>query len=527
MEKIILCVLFLVASAFGEPRVDPLVLISSQGLVMGHRATDGDYSKFLGIPYARVDAADPFGPSREIQPFEEIIFNANDGTIRCPQLEESTIDCLRLNIYVPFKASSSNPLPVLVWLHGGNFVSGSAGDYGVRNLVRHDIVVVTVNYRLGPYGFMCLDTPGVPGNQGLKDQYTALNWVRKNIASFGGNPYNVTISGHDAGATSVLLHMYADNLKLFNKVIVESGTPQSEGMFVNSDENMAIKIATHLGINTTDSNEALEFLINSPHSLVVGAAHELNLQLGPCKEKSFSGIENFVENDPYALTNARKVRNTPVLIGYTSRERDSLSEDYFDSDPFYEKLKNNFNLNGQQLENAATFVRRFYIGDNPVTPAVSTQLENFESDFVINHPSERIITRLLEENVGPVYEYLFSYSGNSANDGAPHSSELNYLFNDGSGNIVRSEEDQLIADRISTLWTNFVKFGNPTPQTSDLLPVKWTPVTTSSRPTLVIDTDIRMDSRVENQRMAFWDLFYSVYGSYSNLARECSFTACC
>lgn len=367
-----------------------------------------------------------------------------------------SLDCLRLNIYVPYKASSSNPLPVLVWIHGGEFVRGSGGEYGVKNLVRHDVVVVTINYRLGPYGFMCLDIHSVPGNQGLKDQYTALTWIRKNIASFGGNPYNVTIGGQDAGATSVLLHVYADSDKYFHKAIVESGTPQNEGMFVNADVNAAIKLAKHLGLNTSDTEEAIKFLINSPHDLVSAAAFDLNLHLRPCKERSFSGIQNFVENDPYSLTNVKKVSGTPILIGDTSQERDSLSSDYFDSDPFYEKLKNNFHLNGQQLENAAKVVRRFYISDHSVSEAVTTQLENFESDFVYNHPTERIITSLLEENAGSIYKYVFDYVGSSGAQGAGHSAELNYLFDN---NVKRTEDDQLIIDRITTLWTNFVKYG--------------------------------------------------------------------
>lgn len=402
--------------------------------------------------------------SQTPQPFKEIIYDANDGTVKCPQMgssngESETIDCLRLNIFVPFKASAYSPLPVLIWIHGGDFVRGSAGEYGVRNLVRYDVIVVTVNYRLGPYGFMCLDNPNVSGNQGLKDQYAALSWIRRNIASFGGNPYNVTIAGQDAGAASVLLHLYADNTKLFHKAIVESGTPQSEGMFVNADVNAAIMIAQHLGLNTTDTDEALKFLVSSPHGIVTAAAHELNLQLRPCKEKSFSGLENFVVNDPYSLTNIIKIRNTPVLIGYTNLERNSLSNNYFDSDPFYEKLRNNFNLNEQQLEKAAAFVRRFYIGYDAVAEDVATELQNFESDFVFGHPSQRVISRLLEEYVGSVYEYVFSYVGSSGAQGAGHSAELSYLFDIEGVNLKRTEDDQLITDRITTLWTNFIKYA--------------------------------------------------------------------
>ncbi|KOB75922.1 Uncharacterized protein OBRU01_02952 [Operophtera brumata] len=520
-----LCVLFLVGCVYGaEVRVDPLVLISGQGLVSGQRATDGDYSKFLGIPYAQVDTDNPFGPSLEPAPFVEIIHNANDGSAKCPQLssdDKTSIDCLRLNIFVPSSASSRSPLPVLFWIHGGDFSSGSAGGYsGVRNIVRHGVVVVTINYRLGPYGFLCLGIPSLPGNQGLKDQFEALRWVRKNIASFGGNPYNVTIAGQDAGATSALLHLYSRNDKLFHKAIIESGTPQNEGMFVNGDVDAAIKLAERLGLNTTDSKEAVEYLIKTDHDLVAVAALDLKLSMKPCKERSFSGIENFVEYDPYALTNEKKVQNTPVLIGYTNKERDSLNDEYYKSDPFYSKLKNNFNLDDIDALNAAKTVQNFYIGDKAISTEVASELKDFESDFDFNHPAQRTIVQLLNENAGAVYEYLFSYVGNSEVEGAGHSAELSYLFE--LSNEQKTIEDQLVIDRITYLWGNFIKYGNPTPEITELVPVSWPAVSKATRPTLVIDTNLRVEGRVDNQRMAFWDLFYSVYGKYNKIVRECS-----
>lgn len=106
------------------------------------------------------------------------MFEAYDDSAVCPQVEEfnntivGSLDCLNLNVFVPNKASSEKKLPVLVWIPGGGFTIGFGNRYlyGPKYLIRHDVVVVSINYRLGPYGFMCLDTPGVPGNQGLKDQ---------------------------------------------------------------------------------------------------------------------------------------------------------------------------------------------------------------------------------------------------------------------------------------------------------------------------------------------------------------------
>lgn len=372
--------------------------------------------------------------------------------------DTTTLDCLKLNIFVPIQASSRNPLPVLFWIHGGEFNKGSASDYsGVRDIVRHGVVVVGINYRLGPYGFFCLDVPSVHGNQGLKDQFQALQWVRNNIASFGGNPYNVTIAGQDAGAVSTLLHLYSSRPKLFHKAIIESGTPQNEGMFSSGDVDAAIKLAERLGFNTTDTEEALAYLVRTDHDLVAGAAHDLSLDLKPCRERSISGLENFIEDDPYDLSNIIKIRNTRILIGYTNKERDELDDEYFNTDPFYEKIVNNFNLEEDVAIRAANMVKHFYLGDRPISRDVESQLEDFESDFTFNHPTHRTIDSLLSENAGAIYEYLFSYVGDSNAEGASHNAELNYLFQ--LTDEERSENDQLIVDRMTTLWTNFIKYG--------------------------------------------------------------------
>lgn len=110
----------------------------------------------------------------------------------------------------------------MVWIHGGGFVSGSAQStmYNPKHLVQEGVIVVTVNYRLGPLGFLCLPSVGIYGNMGLKDQRMAFRWVSENIATFGGNPKNVTIFGQSAGGASVHLHYLSEkSRKYFHKVI--------------------------------------------------------------------------------------------------------------------------------------------------------------------------------------------------------------------------------------------------------------------------------------------------------------------
>lgn len=371
------------------------------------------------------------------------------------------MDCLRLNVYSPTYASIQNPLPVLVWIHGGEFGRGYGGEYGPENLVKHGIIVVTINYRLGPYGFMCLDVPDVPGNQGLRDQFEALQWVKNNIQSFGGNPYNITIAGQGAGASSVLLHLYSDNQKIYNKVIAESGTPQNIGTFMEGDVDAAIKLSEHLGYSTTNTKEALNFLKATSHELVTAAAVELNIKFRPCREKSFSGIKNFVMDDQFSLSNEKKVRNTPILIGHTSREVSALTSiygnNYYKSDPFYEKIKDNFNLDDNQLAEASSIVRHFYVGDEDISKELQSELETFDSDIVYNHPIQRTISSLLNENAKPVYEYEFSYVENSEDGRAKNGDELKYLFK--MSNARTEDNNHLIADRVAALWANFIKYG--------------------------------------------------------------------
>lgn len=131
---------------------------------------------------------------------------------KCPQPVDSAADisedCLRLNVYTKNISSLANK-PVIVFIHPGGFYenSGRSDEYGPQYLIRRDIVLVTINYRLAALGFMSTGTKEAPGNNGMKDQVMALRWVQTHIQSFGGNPNSVTLLGYSAGGMSVTLHM--------------------------------------------------------------------------------------------------------------------------------------------------------------------------------------------------------------------------------------------------------------------------------------------------------------------------------
>ncbi|XP_030030744.2 juvenile hormone esterase [Manduca sexta] len=501
----------LLPSALALTRIDPLVEIQN-GLIRGLRSNDGQYSMFLGIPYGVVDAENPFGPSVPHPGFEDTFDAFVDSSI-CPQYFGGTVrgslDCLNLNIYVPNTATSRNRLPVMVWIHGGGFVQGGGNRelYSPEFLIKHDVIIVSINYRLGPYGFLCVESEDVGGNQGLKDQLLALRWIRENIQAFGGDVNKITVFGIDSGAESINLHLASPHEKLFDQAILQSA---SEVKIGGPDNSVPIAAAERLGYETEDLEDALNFLSSQDNHLVIAAFADLRLNVGPCAEPDFD--DKFIDSE----ASSTKIRNIPIIIGYTNDEAlfkyAKASPDVFVNFSFEDKIGSEVN------SDIVDYVRHFYIGDEDLNEDMRHQIINFESDFKYYHPTERLIKKYTDEGAKAIFYYVFSYVGernlmkvaaNITEGGATHFDDLGYLF---SSNVLGkpSEDDQVVVDRLTSLWTNFAKFGEPTPEENDLLPIKWSPVTSTKQWYLQIDSDLWLDSRPFHDRMAFWDLFYKL-----------------
>ena len=207
----------------------------------GNKPGEGPVKVFYNIPYA----APPVGGLRfaKPQPFGKWS-GTRDATKpgpECMQLNMTSLrkseDCLQLNVFVPISGSQSTNKSVMVWIHGGGYELGSGAMYDGSYLANQgDVIVVTVNYRLGVFGFFSLNDSVGKGNYGLWDQILALQWVQQNIAAFGGDPSSVTIFGESAGAFSVsLLSMIPSNRGLFHRVISQSGVAVAPMAFGNSE----------------------------------------------------------------------------------------------------------------------------------------------------------------------------------------------------------------------------------------------------------------------------------------------------
>jgi para-nitrobenzyl esterase len=229
---------------------------TANGAVRG--LADGAVDEFLGIPYA----APPVGALRWRPPQPAASWSglrdATQFAPHCPQPagpfgEASTSeDCLFLNVFTPSHGQPGSGYPVMVWIHGGAFVSGESNDYDPTQLVEDGVIVVTLNYRLGALGFLAhpalAGANGQSGDYGLMDQQAALRWVQRNIASFGGDPHNVTIFGESAGGLSVLSQVASPQAKgLFERAIAESGSYNLTQTSLASAEAAGEAFATKAG----------------------------------------------------------------------------------------------------------------------------------------------------------------------------------------------------------------------------------------------------------------------------------------
>ncbi|KAI4462829.1 carboxylesterase [Holotrichia oblita] len=252
---------------------EPLIEIS-QGVLKGFVLQNRDGGTFYGfrkIPYAQP----PINDLRFKAPVPadgwEGIRDATTEMPACTQFSTgySSIisgqeDCLYLNVFIPeLPSENSTKKPVMVYIHGGGFYSGDGTDLlaGPAFLMTKEVILVSIHYRLGVFGFINFDDPelGVPGNAGMKDQVLALKWIKENIADFGGDPDNVLIFGTSAGSISVHLHMISPmSTGLFNKVIGQSGVALFPTLI--SARNTGVILAEYLGLQTANLTETLRSL---------------------------------------------------------------------------------------------------------------------------------------------------------------------------------------------------------------------------------------------------------------------------
>lgn len=337
-----------------------------------------------------------------------------------------------------------------------------------------------MNYRLGMLGFMCLHTPEVPGNAGLKDQVLALRWVQKNIKSFGGNPKNVTIMGESAGSACVHYHMMSPMSKgLFGRAIMQSGSCISEWAKQIDPELHAFEIAERLGLEKTiDKEEMLSFLRKVPVEDLVTAArvdftYDLDVWFCGIVEHKFPNCEAFLVEDPVNLMKSGNYNAVPNIHGIVSHEAllfygQGIVE-AVEKDKFFITLNElktiiytntKCNLSYEDLKK----IHYFYFKNekNPVPGYI-----DLISDLFFVKDAARAV-KLLKIHCSEVYYYLLAYGG-QVNivpptplynyDGAGHCDDNRYLFKKEEDSFILNPSDSKTRKQLVGMWTNFVKCG--------------------------------------------------------------------
>ncbi|KAK7870482.1 hypothetical protein R5R35_000754 [Gryllus longicercus] len=548
------------------------VSVRSGALKGRRRRTEGGqpFHSFEGVPYAKP----PIGPLRfkAPQPTESWT-GVRDATkvgnmcLHYDGLEkkiQGDEDCLFLNIYTPQLPSGSNKtsLPVMVYIHGGGFVIGRGDLYEPDPFMDKGVVVVNLNYRLGPLGFLSLGTLDVPGNAGLKDQTMALRWVQENIAVFGGDPNNVTIFGESAGGASVHFQLLSPLAKgLFHRVIAQSGSAFCPWAVINDPIARAKSLALAAGCEpkTAEDPVALAKWLREAPALTlvthIGAcfteeeiAKSMILPFVPCVEPDHPGA--FLPKEPAALLASGNVPKVPIIFGITSHEGimflpgSLLKIDYFKIPPGGKQMTQE-ELEVAEAKAMAQLSSRpeLLLPENlpgRSDPKKEAQLVQRLKDFFFDgkQPSEEKLLGLIDvysdtqfvlgvlraardhaRNGSPIHVYEFAYRGRvnflslvfpCKVQGVCHADELSYLFN--IPDVPRPEQgskDEVTRQRLVRLWANYAKNGNPNSSRDDLIKVDWPQFSESATNYLKIGEDLEANTGLFKERMMFWKGMYS------------------
>lgn len=351
----------------------------------------------------------------------------------------------------------------MVYFHGGGFICGSSALYGADYFMEHDVVIVTVNYRVGALGFLSLDdcNLSVPGNAGLKDQQLALKWVQYNIRNFGGNPKCVTIFGQSAGSASAQYHMLADSSKgLFHGAILQSGSSLCPWASTPPADRLAERLARALGWKGSGGEPAILDTLMAADPVDIVRAQMVRTPREVQRGDWFGfvpSIEPYVSDSsfmcsaPAELASCAWGNELPILSGGVSDEGYDLMQPWLklskvveEERPLDNFLPANFPYPESVRQEKGRMLAEFYnVSALPLTESNIDQIMPILGDKLMWHGIvETVRTRLNAENgSGPTYFYRFSYdseniklmkelmTGGKMVQGAVHSDDLLYLWN--------------------------------------------------------------------------------------------------
>ncbi|WP_339035158.1 carboxylesterase family protein [Bradyrhizobium symbiodeficiens] len=440
--SIILCC---AGSAVAQPVGQFPFALTREGQMLG--AVEGEVASFKGLAYA----APPLGALRwrppQPTPESSEMHTAYEYGAPClqPSLPDASEDCLTLNVFRPFGVDG--PLPVMMFIHGGGFVSGTANErlFDGARLAQAGLIVVTANYRLGALGWLTDPalTDGDSGNWGLMDQIAALHWVHDNIAAFGGDPDNVTLFGSGAGATSIaLLMLSAQSRGLFKKAILQSIPARARLRSSQEAEAIGRQFVAALGPEADLRAAEPRRLLAAESRLLEQSRHGF----APMMDGAL------VTEDIAAGFAAGHQSRMALMIGSNDDETG------FDGEL---DTRQELAASGLTIDD----LRKLYPDLAEPSLASPTDLAaKVYTDKVFSEPA-RLLARLHAASGAATFRYRFAYvpEARRGNPGAGHGRELQFIFGaegvPGAG--IFSRADREVASRMRSYWINFARSGDP------------------------------------------------------------------
>jgi para-nitrobenzyl esterase len=480
MRLVVLAFLAVAGAGCGGDTTDELTITIDTGTI--HGGVLEGIRHFFGVPYA----APPIGANRFRAPQPAMPWSttleANLTGSQCPQSislagSSNDEDCLYLNVWAP---AGAHDLPVMVWLHGGAFIIGSGGDkyYDGAQLAKSGVIVVSLNYRLGLFGFLAhpqlrTDDPDFPtaGNYGLEDQRFALEWVKRNIAAFGGDPKHVTLFGESAGGMSTcFLYLSSRATDLFQAAIAESGLCSSPLLEISRDvaEAQAQTLATKLGCAANDATTVDCLRAKSPDDLL--AATPLPAMTdppgGPIYQPeilpgSLPTVDGFVVEQPMtALLAAAQYPVRPLILGNVEDEGT-----LFHSPLFAQPIADEAGYRAALAMRFGPAAVDAIVAHYPVAsfPSANRALGQVTGDAFFLCPSRRFAKAVIARGA-VVYRYNFQQELSSPfapGLGVFHSSEIPFVFGNDTYPLGRIGDATALSTAMQTYWTGFAKIYDP------------------------------------------------------------------
>ncbi|XP_028626248.1 carboxylesterase 1C-like [Grammomys surdaster] len=513
----------------------PPVVNTTQGKVLGKYISIEGFERpvavFLGVPFAKPPLGSlRFAPPEPVEPWS-FVKDAISYPPMCSQEAsmgqllpdmfstkqesiplEFSEDCLYLNIYSPAESKENSRLPVMVWIHGGGLMIGGASTYDGLALSAHEnVVVVTIQYRLGIFGLFSTGDEHSRGNWAHLDQLAALRWVKDNIANFGGNPDSVTIFGESAGGASVsVLVLSPLGKNLFHRAISESGVFLSTNLAMKNIQAVNEIIATLSGCNDTSSAAMVQCLRQKTEGEILEITTKL-IQHNISLSSVIDGV--VLPKAPEKILAEKSFNTVPYIVGFNKQEFGWIIP----------KALGDLHSEGKMNEKTASFFLKMFHSELNISesmiPAIIEKylngtddpskkgdlLQDMLGDIFFCIPSV-ILSRSLRDSGVPTYMYEFQYRPSFVSDKRPqtiqgdHGDEIFSVFGTPFLKEGASEEETNLSKMVMKFWANFARNGNPN---GEELP-HW-PEYDQTEGYLQIGATTQQAQRLKGKEVAFWN----------------------